>query len=151
MKTTKITILFLFFSFIGFSQPSKYNEKIAAKKEQIQAMKVAFITTELNLTSKEAEGFWPLYNAFEDKQFDIKKTKLKSYLDKSEAENLSEKEANVLLAQMENSEDELYQLRKKFSQDIKNILPASKILKLKKAEENFNRKLLNEIRSRRNR
>jgi hypothetical protein len=50
---------------------------------------------------------------------------------------------------MENTEDELYQLRKKFIQDIKSILPASKILKLKKAEENFNKKLLNEIRNRR--
>jgi hypothetical protein len=43
---------------------------------------------------------------------------------------------------MEKTEDELYQLRKKFISDLKVILPVTKILKLKKADEDFNRKLL---------
>lgn len=149
MKLTKITILFLFLSMSIFAQNGKFREKLEAKKEQIQSMKVAYITTELNLTSKEAESFWPIYNTFDDRQFEIRKTKLKGYLDKSAADNLSEKDASGILAQIDNTEDELYQLRKKFSQDLKNVLPATKILKLKKAEENFNKKLLNEIRNRR--
>jgi hypothetical protein len=38
---------------------------------------VAFLTTELDLTAK-AEKFWPIYN-FDDKQFEIRHTKMKAY------------------------------------------------------------------------
>jgi hypothetical protein len=37
-------------------------------------------------------------------------------------------------------------LRKKLTATLRNILPASKILKLKKSEEDFNRKLLHQYR-----
>ena len=32
-------------------------------RERIKALKTAHITNELNLTSDEAEKFWPVYNA----------------------------------------------------------------------------------------
>lgn len=122
------------------------------KREQIKSIKVAYITNELSLTPEESAKFWPLYNAFEEKQQDIRKQKLKGYLDRIDDEsfdNLSEKEAAAMLTQMENTEDELYQLRKKFIANLKSVLPASKILKLKKAEEGFNRKLLQQYRDKR--
>ncbi len=124
---------------------------IRKKKEQIKALKVAFITNELALTSDEATKFWPLFNAFEEKQQEIKKQKLKGYLkrvDDGSFDNLSEKEATTMLAQMESTEDELYQLKKKFISNLKGIISPIKILKLKKAEENFNRKLLQQYRNR---
>lgn len=115
------------------------------KKEQIKALKVAFITEELQLTPDEASKFWPLYNAFEDKQKDYKKEKVKGYLnrmDETSINNLSEKEASIMLAQMEASEEEAFQVRKKFIASLKGVIPAVKIIKLKQAEEGFNRKLL---------
>lgn len=124
---------------------------IRKKKEQIKALKVAFITDELSLTSDEATKFWPLYNAFEDKQQEIKRQRLKAYLERSDEDSfdkLSEKEANSMLVQMENTEEELYQLKKKFISNLKGVISPIKILKLKKAEENFNRKLLQQYRDR---
>jgi hypothetical protein len=47
---------------------------------------------------------------------------------------------------MESTEDELYQLKKKFVANLKGILPSTKILKLKKAEEQFSKKLLQQYR-----
>jgi hypothetical protein len=47
---------------------------------------------------------------------------------------------------MESTEDELYQLRKKFIGNLKGVLTPIKIIKLKKAEEGFNRKLLKQYR-----
>jgi hypothetical protein len=124
---------------------------IRKKKEQIKSLKVAFITSELSLTSEEAAKFWPLYNAYEDKQHDIKKQKLKGYIDRMDNESLdklSDKEAANMLSQMESSEDELYQAKKKFVASLKGVISPLKILKLKKAEENFNRKLLQQYRDR---
>lgn len=140
-----LPILFLFFSFNFYAQ----NENFKDKKEQIRAMKVAFFTTELDLTSSEAEKFWPLYNTFDDKQFELRHQKMKSYFKRMQGDNLdkiSEKDATALLDQIQDNEDDLYSLRKKFIQNVKEVLPPIKILKLKKAEENFNRKLLQQYR-----
>lgn len=120
------------------------------KKEQIKALKIGYITNELDLTSDEATKFWPLFNAFEDRQQEIRQQKLKNYLAQLEGEtltNLSEKEAQNLLNQLENTEEDLFQIRKKFVLNLKTILPASKILKLKRAETQFSKKLLQQYRN----
>ena len=152
MKTRNILPLILILtSMISFAQNGRLMKQ---KKEQVKSLKVAFITSELDLTADESAKFWPLYNAFDEKQSEIRRTKMKSYLDRMDSENfenVSEKEAATLLSQMESSEEELHQLRKKFIGSLKSVLPAVKILKLKKAEEDFNRKLLQQYRNKRNR
>jgi len=135
-------ILFLFLS-VNFYAQEKENFK--EKREQIKAMKVAFLTTELDLTSSEAEKFWPLYNTFDDKQFELRHQKMKGYfkrMQNDELDKLSEKDATALLNQIEDNEEDLFNLRKKFISSLKEVLPSMKIIKLKKAEEDFNRKLL---------
>jgi hypothetical protein len=119
------------------------------KKEQIKALKVAFLTTELNLTTNEAEKFWPIYNTFDDKQFELRHQKMKAFMKRMEdnsIDKMSEKDASLFLNQMESTEEELFLLRKKFISTLKGILPATKIIKLKKSEEDFNRKLLQQYR-----
>ncbi len=125
------------------------NGRLREKREQIKALKVAFITDELALTPDEATKFWPLFNAFEDKQQEIKKQKLKAYINRMDDDSfdkLSEKDASAMLNQMEAMEDDLYQAKKKFINSLKGVISPIKILKLKKAEENFNRKLLQQYR-----
>jgi Spy/CpxP family protein refolding chaperone len=143
MKTNKLLLIIIFLlSNHFYAQPSRGN------KEQIKSLKVGFITNELALTPDEAAKFWPIYNAFEDKQFEIRHQKMKAFKGRmdSDLDKMSEKEASALLAQMESNEDELYQIRKKFITGLKGILPSVKIIKLKKAEDDFNRKLLQQYR-----
>jgi len=71
-------------------------------------------------------------------------------MDGSEIDKMTDKEATAFLNQMESTEDELYQLRKKFITSLKGVIPPVKIIKLKKAEEGFNRKLLKQYRDNRN-
>jgi len=150
MKNYKLLIVSVFLiSIASFGQNRPLRERFKEKKEQVKALKVAFITTELNLTPEEAAKFWPLFNAFEDKQQEIRKQKMKAFLDRKDdntIDKLSEKEAATLLTQMESTEDELYQLKKKFVANLKGVLPSTKILKLKKAEEQFSKKLLQQYR-----
>ena len=150
MKNFKLFIVTVsLISIASFGQNGPLREHFKEKKEKIKALKVAFITTELNLTPDEAAKFWPLFNAFEDRQQEIKKQKLKAYLERTDnnaIDKLSEKEAATLLTQMESTEDVLDQLKKKFVSNLKGILPSTKILKLKKAEEQFSKKLLQQYR-----
>lgn len=143
MKTNKLFFIF-FLSISTFAQ-----SHLEEKKEQINALKVGFITNELALTSDEATKFWPIYNAYDDKQFEIRHQKMRDFKRRMDAdlEKMSEKEAAALLAQIENTEDELYQIRKKFVANLKGVLPSVKIIKLKKSEDDFNRKLLQQYRN----
>jgi hypothetical protein len=146
MKLIKIvTSLLLFISFNFYAQ----GEKMKEKREQIKTMKIAFFTTELDLNVNEAEKFWPVYNAFEEKEYELKYLKMRSFIKRLRdvKEKLNEKEASILLSQIENNEEEIFELRKKFIGNLKAILPASKIIRLKKSEEDFNRKLLAQYRN----
>lgn len=143
-----VNILFLLLVGFSFAQGG-----MKEKKEKIKALKVAYITEQLDLTTEEAQKFWPVYNAFDDKQFELKHNKMKTIVNKFEAggiDQLSEKEALELITKMDAYEDEMHQLKKKFLKDLLNVLPPKKVIKLKKAEDEFNRKLLREFRGRKN-
>lgn len=146
MKIKNILPLILFLvSFSFYAQGGKSDEK----REKIKAYKVSFLTTELELTPTEAEKFWPIYNAYDDKQFELRHQKMKTYMHKLDDDNISsmsEKDAVNLLSQMESTDKELYLLRDKYMTNLKKILSPKKILKLKKSEDDFNRKLLQQYR-----
>lgn len=137
---TILPLLVLFFTCNFYAQGN-----MSDKKEQIKALKVAFFTAELNLSSQEAEKFWPLYNTYDNKQFQLRHEKmkaLKSKMSDDALNKMNENEASILLNQMEATDEELFLLRKKLNKSLRTILAPVKILKLKKAEDNFYRKLL---------
>ena len=141
-----LPLLLIFVSLSAFAQ----NEKFKEKKEQIKSLKVGFITDELKLTTTEAEKFWPLFNAYDAKQSELRHEKIRSFLkrlDDGAIDKMSDKEATTFLNQMEDAEDEMHANRKKFVSNLKNVISPVKILKLKKAEEDFNRKLLKQYRA----
>ena len=145
MKTAKLlTSLAFLFTIVAIGQP-----RLNQKREQIKALKIAYITDELKLTPDVASKFWPLFNAYEEKQKNFRKERIRSFMDQngtSDIDKMTEKEAASILNDIENSEEDALQNRKKFVASLKPILPATKILKLKKAEEGFNKKLLKQFR-----
>ncbi|HEX8561478.1 MAG TPA: sensor of ECF-type sigma factor [Flavobacterium sp.] len=143
---TLLSIFFLLVSFSFYAQGGTLKQK----KEQLKSMKTAFITSEVGLTSAEAEKFWPLYNAYDNKQFELRQRKLKAFqqrMDDGSINAMSDREASAFLTQMEKTEEELFELRQNFIASLRGIISPLKIIKLKKAEEDFNRKLLRQYRN----
>ena len=147
MKTKILfPIIFLLVTSLSFSQGFK------EKREKVKALKVAYITEQLELTTDEAQKFWPIYNAFDEKQSELRHEKMRAILDRfkpGNVEKLSEKDASNSLIQMEKIEEDLFNLKKKFIKDLQSVISAKKIIKLKKAEEDFNRELLKQMREKR--
>lgn len=143
MKTNKLILaLMLLISFSFYAQ--------GPKKEKVKALKVAYLTNQLSLTATEAEKFWPIYNAYDQKQFELRHEKMKMIKDKLESESvddLTDKQASAMISQIESVEDDLYQNRKKFMASLKTVLSPVKILKLKKAEDDFNKTLLRQYKN----
>ena len=134
---TILTVILLAFTFTFQAQNDE-------KREKIKALKTAFITTELSLSSEESAKFWPIYNSFDDKQFELRHNKMRSLANKlkNSIDTMSDKDALAILNQMEDYDQELFENRKKLVTSLKPIISAVKILKLKKAEDDFNRTLL---------
>ena len=52
----------------GMAQPKMGDRaEIEKKKEKIEAIKVAYISEELELTVAESQAFWPVYNELQSK------------------------------------------------------------------------------------
>ncbi|MCF6223110.1 MAG: sensor of ECF-type sigma factor [Flavobacteriaceae bacterium] len=120
------------------------------KREKLKAHKAAYITQKLNLSSKEAEEFWPVYNAYEKKYFQLRvlnnREVRKKIKNKGGVDALTEKESNNLLSKYTDNEQLILTLKKELYVSLKNIISAKKILKLTRAEHEFNRKLLVDFR-----
>jgi len=132
-------------SFFNAKAQSVVEEKLP-KKEKVGAMKVAFLTDKLDLTAKEAQVFWPIYNEFENKLETYRKTRKKDALAVLETiENLSDKEVESLVdAEIKQRQNEL-DIQKEYHEKFKKILPVKKVAKLYVAENDFKRQLLKKI------
>lgn len=139
MKTITSIIFIISFSLISFSQQNR---------DKIKTLKIAFITEKLDLSEKEAQQFWPIYNAFEDEQYQIRRNSFQGR-NKINFETLTEKEASLLLKEMRSVETKRHALKTKFIDDLTKILPAKKIIMLDKVEDDFKHKMFEEYRRRR--
>jgi hypothetical protein len=119
-------------------------------KDKIRTLKVEFITDKLDLSSGEAEKFWPIYNAFEKAYTELRHEKLKSLKDnlKKEINVISEAEALSKLNEMIAIEDELVQLKRSFRTKLEGVISNKKIILLKIAEDGFNRRMMDRLKHR---
>ncbi|MEW7291534.1 hypothetical protein ABW637_13375 [Aquimarina sp. 2304DJ70-9] len=122
-------------------------------RERMKAFKVAYITEQLNLTSKEAQQFWPIYNNHESVVENLKRQERMLIKGIKSANNgpegLSDKQAGDFLDKYLDAEEQKSQSRRKLITDLKKVIPNKKILRLIKAETDFNRRILDRIRERR--
>lgn len=118
--------------------------------EKLKALKVAFITERLELTQEEAQKFWPIYNAFEVRE---RQSHFGHFQEPSAVNytTISEDQANTLIEDYIKTEKERHQNRLQFLQDIRKVLPAKKVLLLKKTEADFKREMLEQFKKRRQR
>jgi len=145
--------LITFICIINFCILSISAQEKKGSKEKIKALKIAYITEKLNLTSNEAEKFWPIYNIHDEKhrllrsklKFEIKKT----VKEKKLINTLSEIDAERLVLLKLTIDHQIHESEKKFIDQIKKIISYKKIIKLQLAEIDFGRNLMRRYRNRR--
>ncbi len=118
------------------------------REERVKALKIAFITERLALTESEAQKFWPIYNAFEEQNNNLRK---EAY-DKRKVENMdaiSEAQAKDLVNDMISIENRKFKLREQFMKDLLKVIPAKKVILLKATEDAFNKRMFEEWKKRR--
>lgn len=131
-----IIVLFVFYTGLSFSQ----NE---SKSDKVETMKIAFLTNKLNLTAKEAQLFWPLFNEYSQKMEIHRKAK-KSEFDEIKSKNAtpSDKEISAFMEEVFSTKQKELDLQKEYYTKYTKILPMKKVALLYQAENQFKKELL---------
>lgn len=133
------------------AQPHKPDEAQRKKDfDRIKAEKIAFITTELDLTPEEAEVFWPVYNQCWKEARESHKAMMDAFEafrgkkgdEMSDKELEAKMEAYIAAARTSNS------VMTDWYPKFRKVLPIHKVSKLYQAEEAFQKRMLDNIRKR---
>ena len=115
------------------------------KKEKIEAIKVAYLTEELELTVAESQAFWPVYNELREKEHALREQQ-RSGLQKLSGEEPSENEVEKMLYSFADTHIAIEELRKSYLDDFIDVIGAKKTAKLLRAEKEFGRKMMERMR-----
>ena len=120
--------------------------------ERIRAFKTGYLTQELDLSPAEAEKFWPIYNEFESKSFELRVERRNQERDRIKSmggpEALTDEQARAFLENIFKNEEEALKSKKELYKALEGVLPPGKLLLLYRAEIDFNKRLLTEFRRR---
>jgi hypothetical protein len=122
----KYLLLFLMI-FGSFSFAIAQNEN-GQRSEKIQALKIAFITQKLHLSSGEAEKFWPVYNDYQNEIRQLRGNKNDDVLE---------------------NEQKLLDIRKKYKPSFEKILGPQRLNDLYNAERDFRNVLIRSLKEQR--
>ena len=140
-KIIIFTLLVLFIGALGSSAQQRMN------REKIALLKTSYITDALNLSSSEAEKFWPIYNLYTDNIQELKRKLQNNFLDTSNGgsiETISEDKAKEILTEFMLLEKKISKTKIEMILELEKVLSAKKIVLLQEAERDFNRRILQE-------
>lgn len=131
-------------SSLGFTQPpgDGPSEK---KREQIHAQKIAFISTQLNLTPDEAQKFWPIYNQYEAEIEKIRKERRGYMNELKKITDATGEKAYELMEKFFATESKESQTRLNYLKQFATVLGKKKATDVFIAEEKFKRELLEKL------
>lgn len=125
-----LLILTLFFA-TGMAVLAQDGDKRNPGGGRIDALKIAYLTQKLNLSTEEAQKFWPIYNKY---AAEIRKVRVDGRAN-------NEKEIDI--------EEKILNIRKRYNGEFSKALSAEKVNAFFKAEKEFGTALQKELMERR--
>ena len=113
----------------GFSQDGEDQQKEGGGK--LEALKIAYLTKKLDLTTEEAQRFWPVYNKYTEEIRSIRK--------EQKQKNLTELDA----------EDKILSVRKRYNSEFSRALTPEKENNFFRSEKEFGNFIQRELQQRR--
>ena len=114
-------------------------------QEKVRAERVAFLTTELDLSEAEAQDFWPVYNAVQQERRDAFKAVRSATKALSEALKKGEGDTAALLDDYLKAREKTAALERSSVERFKKVLPIEKVAKLSLAEEKFRHRQIGQL------
>ncbi len=147
MKKIFLFAVLLAFGSVTFAQSKDKNHE--DRWEKFRAEKVSFLTTNLELSPAEAQKFWPVYNQLEKERWEAQKFRREMEEKVQDAqESMSENSIKKLTREFAGSLQKEADLLVDYNEKFLEILPAGKVLRLYKAENEFRMYMIKKFRDR---
>ncbi len=148
MKSRIWTLALILIFNAGAMNAQKDDSTKVNRKEKIESLKRAYITDELDLTTAEAEKFWPIYNAHDKKQEAIKGD-LRETNKKLKTGTQTDKETLAAIDVMTQKRKEAADLDGQFMKECIPVIGSAKVAKLAGLEREFQKEMMQQLKSRR--
>lgn len=144
MKRMTLLIVFLTLAFTGLNAQNKDK---GDWQDRWKAEKIAYLTDAIDLTSAEAERFWPVYNKCECEKKNGFKAVMEAYkaLDEAIKTGKDENNLRVLLDKYIETQEYGKEIDRKYVAEYRKILSDKKVAKLYIAEESFRRQQIHRL------
>lgn len=137
-KNPLILILALLTIMVGKAQNTN--------REKLDAYRVGFFTKKMNLTSDEAEKFWPAYNDYQNKKKELQRERIMLVRDFNQNESaLSDKELTEIGDNLIATFSRESELAQEFHKRLRGLLSPDKVIRYYQAENQWKAQLLNEL------
>ncbi|MFO7999712.1 MAG: hypothetical protein R6U46_00605 [Marinilabilia sp.] len=148
MKKHTVIFLLVFLSGLTVDVFAQHDDEGKKNRiERLKSQKVAFLTEKIDLTSSEAQEFWPIYNEFSDKMESLHHNMKNNIKDLHKSlDSLSSSEKEAAIDRHVEYDLEKARLEKEYHQKFKEVLSIDKVIKLYEAEHEFKKKMLKLIR-----
>ena len=146
MKRFTLILTCILLSTAAFAQPRQDNEGPKNHFERIKAEKIAFFTDRLDLSSEEAQVFWPVYNEYWKASEDAHRATMKAFhaTAPKKGETISDSDLEAKVEAYVKAAATEQKIMETWYPKFKKVLPIGKVAKLYQAEEEFR---MNMIRS----
>ena len=141
----KRTILLFALTLVSYSLVAQMGRH--QNREKIKSARIAWITSQIELTPNQAEKFWPMYNEYIEKRTQVHK----SYRMKRRTINIdsaSEAEKYQIIELEFEKKQAVIDLEKDYSKKLLAVISTEQLLSLRRAEGEFRKMLLNKLRDR---
>lgn len=143
-KIFTILTALCFIAIIGTAAQPKNREDW---KQKMMNEKIAFLTTELDITPEEGQAFWPVYNKVNQEKDAAMRNVFKAYrnLTKAVEEGIKGKELEKLLKEYLNAQQAQREVEEESADKFMKVLSTEKTAKLYLAEERFRRRQIHKL------
>ncbi len=111
--------------------------------ERLESAKIGFLTQKLDLSPREAEKFWPVYNQYQKELRALAKERM------AERKADQQESADERLNEQMEMESRMLEIRKKYTREFSKVISSEKVLHLYEAEKEFRRELIKRLQERR--
>ena len=110
-------------------------------REKIEAQRIAYITSKLDLNADESVKFWPVYNEYTKKRMELRKSRR----DLRDQEEMNEQDSKKYVEQQIEIQEKDLALKKIYYEKFSSILSSQKLAKLVGAEIEFTIELIKNL------
>ncbi len=114
-------------------------------REKIEAQRIAYITSKLDLNADESVKFWPVYNEYTKKRMELRKSRR----DLRDQEEMNEQDSKKYVEQQIEIQEKDLALKKIYYEKFGNILSSQKLAKLEEAEKELTQEIIKNLKERR--